>query len=149
MHITPHIFLIISLLYITIISLPIHTNANAEIRALMQMKTSLDPDNKLLKSWRNEGDPCNVGSFEGVACNEHHKVANISLPAKGLSGRLSPAVAGLKCLSGLYLQYNSLYGEIPKEITNLTELTDLYLNMNLFSGIIPEDIGNMASLQGY
>lgn len=114
----------------------------------MEIKLSLDPDNKFLKSWTNEGDPCNVGSFEGVVCNEHLKVSNISLQAKGLTGRLSPAVAGLKCLSGLYLHFNSLSGEIPKEISNLTELTDLYLNMNNLTGIIPPQIGNMASLQG-
>ncbi|XP_047340993.1 LRR receptor-like serine/threonine-protein kinase GSO1 [Impatiens glandulifera] len=119
---------------------------NAELRALMEIKTSLDPENKHLTSWIMEGDPCS-GSFEGVACNEHRKVANISLQGKGLSGKISPAVAELKCLSGLYLHYNSLSGEIPKEIANLTELVDLYLNVNNLSGSIPTEIGNMASLQ--
>ncbi|OWM88403.1 hypothetical protein CDL15_Pgr003815 [Punica granatum] len=119
---------------------------NAELEALMEIKSSLDPGNKILTSWTREGDFC-AGSFEGVACNQHHKVANISLQGKGLSGSVSPAVAELKCLSGLYLHYNSLTGEIPKEISNLTELTDLYLNMNNLSGSIPSEIGNMASLQ--
>ncbi|MFQ6627166.1 hypothetical protein Gotur_005313, partial [Gossypium turneri] len=73
------------------------------------------------------------GSFVGVACNEHRKVANISLQGKGLSGQVSPAIAGLKCLSGLYLHYNSLSGEIPKELSDLQELTDLYLNDNNLS----------------
>lgn len=113
----------------------------------MEIKSALDPENEFLKSWTNEGDPCS-GSFEGVACNEHLKVANISLQGKGLTGKISPAVAGLKCLSGLYLHYNSLSGEIPKEISNLTELTDLYLNVNNLSGVIPSQIKNMASLQG-
>lgn len=120
---------------------------NAEIRALMKIKASLDPENKFLSSWTSNGDPCS-GSFEGVACNEHRKVANISLQGKGLSGELSPAVAGLECLSGLYLHYNSLTGIIPKEVANLTELIDLYLNFNSFAGGIPPQIGNMASLQG-
>lgn len=119
---------------------------NAEITALMKIKASLDPENKFLSSWASNGDPCS-GSFEGVACNEHRKVANISLQGKGLSGKLSPAVAGLECLSGLYLHYNSLTGIIPKEVANLTELIDLYLNFNSFSGGIPPQIGNMASLQ--
>lgn len=119
---------------------------NAEIRALMKIKASLDPENKFLSSWASNGDPCS-GSFEGVACNEHRKVANISLQGKGLSGKLSPAVAGLECLSGLYLHYNSLTGIIPKEVANLAELIDLYLNFNSFSGGIPPQIGNMASLQ--
>ncbi|CAL0312932.1 unnamed protein product [Lupinus luteus] len=119
---------------------------NAELRALMDLKSSLDPEGKLLSSWTNDGDPCS-GSFEGVVCNEHHKVANISLPGRGLIGQVSSAVAELRCLSGLYLHYNFLSGEIPREISNLNELVDLYLNMNNLSGTIPSEIGNMASLQ--
>ncbi|XP_052210864.1 leucine-rich repeat receptor-like serine/threonine-protein kinase At1g17230 [Diospyros lotus] len=119
---------------------------NAELRALMEIKSHLDPGNKYLASWTSNGDPCG-GTFEGVACNEHQKVANISLQGKGLSGVVSPAVESLKCLSGLYLHYNSLTGEIPKEIANLSELTDLYLNFNNLSGTIPPEIGDMASLQ--
>lgn len=123
------------------------TNGNAEVRALMEIKSTLDPENKKLFSWTSNGDPCS-GSFLGVFCNEHHKIANISLQGKGLTGKLSPAMAELKCLSGLYLHYNLLSGEIPKELGNLTELTDLYLNDNNLSGTIPPEIGRMASLQG-
>ncbi|CAN0908607.1 LRR receptor kinase SERK2 [Linum grandiflorum] len=121
-------------------------SGNTELRALMELKSGLDPTNKLLRSWRSDGEPCS-GSFEGVACNEHRKVANISLQGKGLSGTLSPAISELKCLSGLYLHYNSLSGEIPIELANLTELSDLYLNVNNFSGNIPPRIANMAALQ--
>ncbi|XP_043718278.1 LRR receptor-like serine/threonine-protein kinase GSO2 [Telopea speciosissima] len=119
---------------------------NVELRALMEMKVALDPENKFLSSWTSDGDPCS-GSFEGVACNDHGKVANISLQGKGLSGKVPSAIAGLKCLSGLYLHYNYLSGEIPREISNLTDLSDLYLNVNNLSGSIPPEIGNMASLQ--
>ncbi|XP_042513051.1 LRR receptor-like serine/threonine-protein kinase RGI5 [Macadamia integrifolia] len=119
---------------------------NVELRALMEMKASLDPENRFLSSWTSDGDPCS-GSFEGVACNEHGKVANISLQGKGLSGRVPSAISDLECLSGLYLHYNYLSGEIPREISNLTELSDLYLNVNNLSGSIPPEIGNMASLQ--
>ncbi|KAI3453576.1 hypothetical protein Pfo_010239 [Paulownia fortunei] len=122
------------------------TYANAELRALMEIKSSIDPENKYLSSWTGDGDPCG-DAFEGVACNEHRKVTNISLQSKGLTGKVPPAVAELKCLSGLYLHYNSLTGEIPKEIANLTELTDLYLNENNISGSIPTEIESMASLQ--
>lgn len=137
----------ISLLLVLTFSTPRRVLGNTELRALLELKSSLDPENKLLKSWTSEGDPCS-GSFEGVACNEHRKVANISLQGKGLSGKVSGAVAELKCLSGLYLHYNKLSGEIPKEISNLTELTDLYLNVNNLSGGIPPEIVNMDSLQG-
>lgn len=120
---------------------------NDELTALLGLKTSLDPDGHMLASWSPGGDHC-AGSFEGVACNELGKVANISLQGKGLTGQLSPSVSGLKSLSGLYLHYNSIHGEIPSEISNLTELSDLYLNMNNLSGEIPPDIGRMARLQG-
>ncbi|XWS49046.1 hypothetical protein CRYUN_Cryun13aG0129800 [Craigia yunnanensis] len=126
--------------------IPLLVHGNTELRALMELKASLDPTNKVLESWKSDGDPCG-SSFVGVACNEHRKVANISLQGKGLSGKVSPVIAGLKCLSGLYLHYNSLFGEIPKELSNLQELTDLYLNVNNLSGNIPPEIGNMAGLQ--
>ncbi|KAB1208172.1 Protein NSP-INTERACTING KINASE 2 [Morella rubra] len=112
----------------------------------MDMKAALDPHNQYLSSWTINGDPCD-GFFEGVACNEKGQVANISLQGKGLSGKLSPAIAGLRYLTGLYLHYNSLYGEIPREIASLTELSDLYLNVNNLSGEIPPELGSMAALQ--
>ncbi|KAG6596838.1 Protein NSP-INTERACTING KINASE 2 [Cucurbita argyrosperma subsp. argyrosperma] len=119
---------------------------NSEVKALMQLKASLDPENRVLKSWTIDGDHCS-GAFDGVACNEDRKVANISLQGRGLSGTVSPAVAELKCLSGLFLHYNNLSGEIPREISSLTELADLYLDVNSFTGNIPEQIGNMSNLQ--
>lgn len=113
----------------------------------MRLKASLDPESKLLSSWTSSDDQCG-GSFEGVACNEKGQVANISLQGKGLSGKLSPAVAELRHLTGLYLHYNALYGEIPREISSLSELSDLYLNVNNLSGEIPPELGNLANLQG-
>ncbi|TXG46332.1 hypothetical protein EZV62_028166 [Acer yangbiense] len=121
---------------------------NTELKALLDMKASLDPDEKYLSSWTINGgsDPCD-GSFEGIACNNNGQVANISLQGKGLYGKISPSISGLKHLTGLYLHYNSLFGEIPREIANLTELTDLYLNVNNLSGDIPSEIGDMGGLQ--
>ncbi|KAI5594914.1 hypothetical protein BDE02_03G102900 [Populus trichocarpa] len=134
------------ILSLALLTLQQASGNNSELQTLMELKSALDPTNKYLKSWASDGDPCS-GLFEGVACNEHGNVANISLQGKGLSGTLSPAVAELKSLSGLYLHYNSLSGEIPKEIADLTELSDLYLNVNNISGSIPPEMGNMASLQ--
>lgn len=113
----------------------------------MDIKADLDPRSQCLSSWTFDGNPCD-GSFEGVACNERGQVANISLQGKRLSGKISPAIAGLRHLTGLYLHYNSLYGEIPREIANLTGLSDLYLNVNNLSGEIPPEVGNMTGLQG-
>ncbi|XP_021748439.1 probable LRR receptor-like serine/threonine-protein kinase At1g34110 [Chenopodium quinoa] len=119
---------------------------NAELKTLIDIKTSVDPHHTFLSSWTVNGDPCS-GTFEGVACNEFGKVANISLQGKGLDGVLPAAIGELKSLSGLYLHFNRLSGEIPKEIAGLTQLTDLYLDVNYFSGSIPEQIGNMSNLQ--
>ncbi|KAL2334488.1 hypothetical protein Fmac_015701 [Flemingia macrophylla] len=119
---------------------------NDDLRALLDLKSSLDPEGHFLTSWTMDCNPCG-GCFEGVACNEKGQVANVSLQGKGLSGRLSPAIGGLKHLTGLYLHYNSLYGDIPMEVANLTDLTDLYLNVNHLSGEIPPEIGKMENLQ--
>ncbi|CAI9092082.1 OLC1v1027230C1 [Oldenlandia corymbosa var. corymbosa] len=119
---------------------------NEEMKALMSLRSSLDPEWKLLTSWTGLGDLCD-GSYEGVGCNEMGQVANISLQGKGLSGKLSPAVGQLKHLTGLYFHYNALCGKIPAEIASLTELTDLYLNVNNLSGEIPPELGNMPNLQ--
>ncbi|GMP69978.1 hypothetical protein CsSME_00029036 [Camellia sinensis var. sinensis] len=138
-------FLFSLLLFITLTHAP-PVCGIAELRALMDIKASLDPENRFLTSWTVLGDPCG-GSFEGVACNEKGQVANISLQGKGLAGKLSSAIGGLKHLTGLYLHYNSLYGEIPRQISNLTQLSDIYLNVNNLSGNIPPELGNMAALQ--
>ncbi|XP_050155530.1 somatic embryogenesis receptor kinase 1-like [Malus sylvestris] len=125
---------------------PLWVCGNAELKALLDMKALLDPQSLYLSSWTVSGDPCD-GSFEGIGCNEAGQVANISLQGKRLSGKLSPAIAELKHLTGIYMHYNSLQGEIPREIANLTELSDLYLNVNNLSGVIPPEIRSMSSLQ--
>lgn len=119
---------------------------SGEVEVLMEVKAALDPKGEILYSWVKGGDPCS-GSFDGVACNEQGKVANVSLQGKGLSGSIPSAVGKLRCLTGLYLHYNSLEGEIPRELSNLTELLDLYLNVNMLSGPIPKELGAMSSLQ--
>ena len=119
----------------------------AEVRALMELKYSLDPQGLVLSSWKENEDPCG-GGFFGIGCNQAGKVTNISLQGKGLSGSLSTAISELRSLSGVFLHYNSLTGEIPPEISKLTELSDLYLNVNNLTGEIPPEFGNMAGLQG-
>ncbi|GFP95004.1 probable LRR receptor-like serine/threonine-protein kinase at5g45780 [Phtheirospermum japonicum] len=124
-------------------------NTNATLSLLMTIKSSLDPQNLILTSWDsvNTTDPCNDGSFEGISCNEHGQLVNISLQGKGLYGQIPPEIGQLKSLSGLYLHFNKLHGVVPREIANLTELTDLYLNVNDLSGQIPPEIGQMSNLQ--
>lgn len=124
------------------------TETETELRALLELKADLDPDEKYLSSWKKNGNPCD-GSFEGLACNGDSKVTNISLQGRGLYGKISPSISELKYLTGIYLHYNSLYGEIPKEISSLSQLSELYLNFNNLSGEIPSEIGKMKNLQGW
>ncbi|CAL9130363.1 unnamed protein product [Musa acuminata var. zebrina] len=141
--------LLFSLLLLLLLSFVVHQRSvrgSDELRALMELKVSLDPENRLLTSWTSEGEPCR-GDFEGVACDESGKVANISLQGRGLSGSIAPVVAELEGLTGLYLHFNKISGVIPREIGNLSRLSDLYLNVNNLSGSIPEEIGNMGGLQ--
>ncbi|XVF50680.1 hypothetical protein PTKIN_Ptkin04bG0121500 [Pterospermum kingtungense] len=129
--------------------------ANTELRTLMDIKAALDPDDKHLSSWTFHGDPCD-GSFEGIGCNENGQIANISLQGKGLSGKLSPAIAGLKHLTGLYLHYNSLYvlqlcynqltGSIPSQLGSLKKLNVLALQSNQLTGAIPASLGDLGTL---
>ncbi|XP_011034207.1 PREDICTED: LRR receptor-like serine/threonine-protein kinase GSO1 [Populus euphratica] len=137
-----------SLLYLLLLSLTLSQTLSSptELELLMEIKASLDPQNRLLTSWETNKDPCG-GSFEGVACNELGHVANISLQGKGLLGQIPAALGGLKSLTGLYLHFNALNGVIPKEIAELSELSDLYLNVNNLSGEIPPQVGNMSNLQ--
>jgi Leucine-rich repeat (LRR) protein len=142
----PHPFLVHLLLTLLFLSCD-SALLTPEVSSLMALKASLDPPGHVLSTWTRNGDPCS-GTFEGVACNIHRKVTSISLQGMGLSGSLSPAIAGLRWLTGLYLHYNKLTGEIPREVGNLTMLYDLYLDVNRLTGRIPVEIGNMGNLQG-
>ncbi|CAO2176957.1 unnamed protein product [Urochloa humidicola] len=136
-------------LSLLIFSLGARAADDGEVRALLALGAALDPTGRLLPSWSPGRDPCapGGGGFEGVACDARGAVANISLQGKGLAGTLTPAVAGLPALTGLYLHYNALRGGVPRELAALVELTDLYLDVNNLSGPIPPEIGAMASLQ--
>ncbi|KAJ8510697.1 hypothetical protein OPV22_001131 [Ensete ventricosum] len=144
--VSPPLLLLLLLLFVSPLLGQKLVHGNEELTALMELKASLDPENRILTTWAGDGEACRRG-FEGVACDEKGKVSNISLQGKGLSGCISPAVARLKSLTGLYFHFNNISGEIPREIANLTELTELYLNVNNLSGRIPEEIGDMDGLQ--
>ncbi|KAE8664953.1 hypothetical protein F3Y22_tig00112738pilonHSYRG01226 [Hibiscus syriacus] len=89
--------------------LPFSIYSPAE-RDLLQIRASLDPEDRFLSSWRPYSDPCTACSFDGVACNGEGLVVNIFLQGKGLSGHIPEALGGLKSLTCLYLHFNALSG---------------------------------------
>ncbi|CAL5036539.1 unnamed protein product [Urochloa decumbens] len=117
-----------------------------DARALAALKRALDPSGRVLGSWTPSGNPCG-SSFVGVTCDPAGRVTAVSLQGRGLSGSLTPAVAGLQRLQGLYLHYNGIKGPIPREIGKLSELTDLYLDVNHLTGPVPVEIAAMTNLQ--
>jgi hypothetical protein len=116
--------------------------------ALLEMKSSFAVPPNVLSSWRNDSssdvDPCR---WEGVHCSTYgRRVISISLPYRGLSGRLSSAIGKMAALEKLDLSGNELSGAIPSQIANCTELRELNLANNFFTGFIPPDIGNCSLL---
>ncbi|KAE8795052.1 Leucine-rich repeat receptor protein kinase EXS [Hordeum vulgare] len=125
-------------------------SGNAETDALMEIKAALDPSGRApaLASWSRGGDPCGHRDyFEGVSCDARGRVSVVSLQGRRLSGSVSPAVAMLPGLTGLYLHYNELSGAIPRELGNLPDLAELYLGVNNLSGGIPVELGRLHRLQ--
>lgn len=143
-------FLPLYTLFLTSLLLPFpsFSQPNTSVSLLMAIKSSLDPQGLILSSWSpNATDPCKA-FFEGIACNEHGHVVNISLQGRGLSGQIPPQIGLLKTLTGLYLHFNRLHGVVPSELAHLTDLSDLYLNVNNLSGDVPPAIADMPNLQG-
>ncbi|KAH9726763.1 MDIS1-interacting receptor like kinase 2 [Citrus sinensis] len=130
----------------------VSSESNEEADALLKWKASLQNHNRsLLSSWVK--DTTNVSSktspcaWYGISCNDAGRVDNITLPAKGLKGKLHDFSFSLfPHLAYLDLSYNKLFGTIPPQISNLTNLIHLYFGGNQFSGNIPPEVGLMSHL---
>ncbi|XP_021291375.1 putative leucine-rich repeat receptor-like serine/threonine-protein kinase At2g14440 [Herrania umbratica] len=116
-----------------------------DARALEDMKNSLH--NHPL-DWN--GDPClplNY-SWTGVTCSEGERIRVIALnlTSMGLAGSLSPSIANLTALSGIWLGNNSLSGVIP-DLSSLMLLEILHMEDNQLSGEIPSSLGDLGRLR--
>ncbi|TYI41522.1 hypothetical protein ES332_A01G032700v1 [Gossypium tomentosum] len=116
-----------------------------DVIALEELKNSLR--NPPL-DWN--GDPCLPRDYTwtGVKCSEGERtrVISLNLTGMGLLGSLSPSIANLTALNGIWLGNNSLSGVIP-DLSSLKLLEILHLQDNQLTGEIPSSLGEMKSLR--
>ncbi|XP_010549936.1 PREDICTED: protein NSP-INTERACTING KINASE 1 [Tarenaya hassleriana] len=118
---------------------------NFEVRALMDIKASLNDPHGVLESWdRDAVDPC---SWTMVTCSSENFVISLGTPSQSLSGTLSPSIGNLTNLQIVLLQNNNISGRLPTELGRLTKLQTLDLSDNFFHGEIPSSLGRLRSLQ--
>ncbi|CAD6239750.1 unnamed protein product [Miscanthus lutarioriparius] len=97
----------------------------------------------VLASWNGSTGGGGYCSWEGVRCRgsrQQPRVVALSLPSRGLTGVLSPAVGNLSSLRFLNLSSNALGGAIPASLDRLRHLHTLDLSNNAFSGLKSFDL---------
>ncbi|GMN46636.1 hypothetical protein TIFTF001_015815 [Ficus carica] len=116
-----------------------------DVIALVKFKESLENPPS---DWN--GDPClpSQYSWTGITCSEgpRIRVITLNLTGMGLSGTLSPGIANMTALNGIWLGDNKLSGPIP-DLSSLKRLEKLHLEDNQFSGEIPLSLGDIATLR--
>jgi hypothetical protein len=82
------------------------------------------------------------GEGEGEGSGRRRRVVALSLPSRGLTGVLSPAVGNLTSIRMLNLTFNWFQGTIPASIGRLVRLKTLDLSYNTFSGALPANLSS-------
>lgn len=114
--------------------------------SLMSSMTSITSDpQEALHNWGSANtDVCN---WTGVTCHRRkHRVVQLVLIGRDLTGVISPALANLSFLAVLDLSNNFLTGPIPAELGVLSRLKQLSLAANLLQGSIPPELGFLPKL---
>ncbi|CAL4951573.1 unnamed protein product [Urochloa decumbens] len=101
-----------------------------------------------LASWNmSSGTAGGYCSWEGVRCwGKHRQVVELSLPSRGLTGVLSPAIGNLSSLLTLNLSDNGFREDIPASLGHLQHLRNLDLSHNAFSGMLPANLSSCTRL---
>jgi hypothetical protein len=114
---------------------PASSCTEPEQTSLLQFVAGLSQDTGLAKLWQEGTDCC---KWEGVACNRNGAVTHVSLPSRGLEGRISPALGNLTGLEHLNLSYNSLSGGLPLGLVSSSSIIVLDVSFNHLTGDLHE-----------
>ncbi|KAE8816535.1 putative leucine-rich repeat receptor-like protein kinase IMK3 [Hordeum vulgare] len=120
--------------------------SQADYQGLQAIKHDLADPYGFLRSWNDTGIGACSGHWTGIKCVNGSVVA-ITLPWRGLGGRLSDRLGQLKGLRRLSIHDNTIAGAIPAALGFLPDLRGLYLFNNRFSGAVPPEIGRCVALQ--
>ncbi|XBH77308.1 hypothetical protein VPH35_103809 [Triticum aestivum] len=96
-----------------------------EKHALLQFLTGMSGHSALAASWRHETDCC---EWEGIICNEHGAITEVSLASRGLEGSISP------CLCRPHQHAAGL----PMELMSSGSIIVLDISFNRLNGLLPE-----------
>ncbi|KAK7322434.1 hypothetical protein VNO77_25813 [Canavalia gladiata] len=150
----------ILIIFFTILTLLHHKASGATCHpddeaGLLDFKSGIKSDpSGILKTWIRGTDCCN---WNGVQCDyERKRVQSLTVsgqpeenPNSILSGTISPTLAKLQHLSGIYLSNLNVTGPFPAFLSKIPTLQYIYIENNMLSGQIPESIGNMTQLDAF
>ncbi|WVZ77888.1 hypothetical protein U9M48_025689 [Paspalum notatum var. saurae] len=128
----------------SLLAIPASSCTGQEKTSLLEFLAGLSQDSSLAKSWQEDGTDC--CKWEGVTCNGNKTVIQVSLPSRGLKGRIAPSLGNLTGLQHLNLSYNSLYGGLPQELVSSSSMVVLDVSFNQLNGDLHE-LSSSTSVQ--
>ncbi|XP_051130157.1 probably inactive leucine-rich repeat receptor-like protein kinase IMK2 [Andrographis paniculata] len=118
----------------------------SDYQSLQALKHEFVDLRGVLTTWNTTNPAGACSGWAGIKCAGGQVIA-ITLPWKGLAGKISSKIGQLQSLRRLSLHDNSLSGDIPATLGFLPNLRGLYLFNNKLSGNVPPSLGNCLLLQ--